>query len=119
MKFTQKQIEQIIKEEIEAVLSEDEEGDVESAIHLAADGKSEFYELADAAIDAGARDDEDVQEIVHSMLEAGVKGTDDRYLIAVDVKGERVEFDLDDMDNDTWDRHDDRWQGALFTFVQD
>jgi hypothetical protein len=119
MKFTQEQVLSIIKEEIAAVLSEDTEGPVESAIHVAADGKSEFYELADAAIDAGARDDEEVQEIVHSMLEAGVEGTDDRYLIAVDKDGERVEFDLDDMDNDVWDRDDARWQKALFTFVQD
>jgi hypothetical protein len=119
MKFTQEQVLNIIKEEIAAVLSEDTEGPVESAIHVAADGKSEFYELADAAIDAGARDDEEVQEIVHSMLEAGVEGTDDRYLIAVDKDGERVEFDLDDMDNDVWDRDDARWQKALFTFVQD
>ena len=119
MKFTQEQVLNIIKEEIAAVLSEDMEGPVESAIRMAADGKSEFYELADAAIDAGARDDEEVQEIVHSMLEAGVEGTDDRYLIAVDANGERVEFDLDDMDNDIWDRDDDRWQDALFTFVQD
>ncbi len=119
MKFTQKQLLQIIKEEIAAVLNEDTEGPVESAIRRAADGKSEFYELADAAIDAGARDDEEVQEIVHSMLEAGVEGTDDRYLIAVDKGGERVGFNLDDMDNDIWDRDDDRWQDALFTFVQD
>ena len=119
MKFTQEQVLSIIKEEIAAVLSEDTEGPVESAIHVAADGKSEFYELADAAIDAGARDDEEVQEIVHSMLKAGVKKTDDRYLIAVDKDGERVEFDLDDMDNDVWDRDDARWQKALFTFVQD
>ena len=119
MKFTQEQVLSIIKEEIDAVLSEDAEGPVESAIRRAADGYSEFYELVDAAMDADPDvDAEEVQDIVYKMLKAGVDKTDNRYLIAVDEDGETVELDLEDMDSEVWGLDDDRWQEASFKFVQ-
>ena len=119
MKFTLEQITQIIKEEIAAVLSEDTEGPVESAIRRAADGYSEFYELVDAARAADPDvDAEEVQDIVYKMLKAGVDEKDNRYLIAVDEDGETVELDLEDMDIEVWGLDDDRWQEASFKFVQ-